>query len=377
VKVVFCISWFWPRESGAERQARRQAVELARRGHRVSVLTRALPDRPCREEHQGIEIVRAVCPRELGPLFGVTFLVHMRRALLQLATDADIVHCHQSLWEAAASGWARPRLRCPTLVQPAASGPYGEYRQWQRTRGRRLLRRWILRNDCFVAISNEIREELIEFGVCPERVRLIGSGIDTDEFSPGESPLEQKLPPRPRVIFTGRLHPQKNLDVLLHAWRQVVRRVPASLILVGAGPEEARLRALSDKLGVAASVLFAGAQTDVVPYLRAADVFVLPSVAEGMSNALLEAMAAGLAVAVSRIGGNTDLVSEGQTGLLFDPTDTDELAQKLLCLLRNAEVRRRLGRAARRFVVERYSLRSVVDAYERLYRELIAKGSRH
>ncbi len=375
--VVFCVSWFWPVESGAERQARRQAVELTRRGHRVTVLTRHVPDRPCVEVLDGVQVRRVIRPVSLGPLFGVSFLWTLRRALIGLADQADVVHCHQGLWEAAAAGWARPKMTVPVVVQPAASGPYGEYSIWQRTRGADRLRRWILRCDHFVAISAEIEQELRAWGVPATRITRLASGVDTDEFAPGRSELEDRLPPRPRVLFVGRLHAQKNLPVLLHAWREVLRGDSGSLLVVGDGPEQVSLKTLATELGIADSVCWIGSTPDVLAYYRAADVFVLPSASEGMSNALLEAMATGLPPVVTRIGGNTDLVESERTGLVVAPDSVPALAEALRRLLRDRSLRQRLGQAARQHIVAHYSLASVVDRYELLYTRLIEQSRAH
>src|SRR5204862_5051696 len=112
-------------------------------------------------------------------------------------------------------------------------------------------------------------------------------------FAPGPSRADAdgSWPPPPRAVFTGRLHPQKDLDVLLDAWPAVARATGAGLVLVGQGPERERLEGRARELGLGGRVHFAGAVADVADALRAADVFVLPSVAEGMSNSLLEAMA--------------------------------------------------------------------------------------
>ena len=372
--IVQCISWYWPIESGAERQARRQAVELVRRGHRVTVLTRFHPDRPEVEEIDGVHVKRWIRPREVGPVFGLSFLWTLRRALCRVAPTADIVHCHQALWEAAAAGWARRQISIPVVVQPAASGPYGEYHIWRRTRGRRLLRRWIHRCDHFVAISREIEQELIDWGVAPDRITRLASGVDTEQFSPGKSPVEHELPPRPRVLFVGRLHPQKELPTLLRAWREVARSMPGTLVVVGTGPEEASLRALSNELGIGDRVVWVGAVEDVVSYYRAGDLFVLPSASEGMSNALLEAMATGLAPVVSRIGGNTDLVEDGRTGVVVEPGSSDSLARALERLLADRPLRERLGRAAREHILRGYSLQAVVDRYEALFARVIERS---
>lgn len=372
LRICYCLSHYHPIASGAERQAHRQAVELTRRGHRVHVITRAVAGRPEREELDGVTVWRWIRPRELGPVFGVSFVATLWAALRRLRGEFDLVHCHQGLWEAVAAGLAAPRLGKPSVVQPAAGGQFGEFEQLRRTRGRTLLRRLILRNAHFVAISDEIDRELGELGVAGERRTRLASGVDTDEFSPGCSPVECQLPQRPRVLFLGRLHAQKNLTTLLAAWPQVRRVVPASLLLAGEGPERNRLHAQAQELGVADSVHFVGAVSNPVEYLRTADAFVLPSLAEGMSNSLLEAMAVGLPVAVSRIGGNTDVVADGQTGLLVEPHDAAAWAAAIVRLLAAPEFGRQLGAAARELVSARYSIQAVVDQYIRLYQRLLA-----
>ena len=224
-----------------------------------------------------------------------------------LRPEYDLVHTHQGLWEAISTGLARRRLAgAPTLVQPASSGHFGEAQELARTRGFPVLRRLILRNTAFAAISADIERQWLALGVPPGRMVRMASGVDTSRFYPGESAVEAMLPPRPRVVFTGRLHPQKNLDPLLDAWPAVARSTPAQLVLVGDGPERPRLEAKAAALGVAGRVHFAGAVPDPAEYLRAADAFALPSVAEGMSNSLLEAMATALPSLASAIGGNTD-----------------------------------------------------------------------
>ena len=223
-----------------------------------------------------------------------------------------MIHTHQALWEAVATGLARRFLGGkPTLVQPASAGYYGEADELGRTRGAGILRRAILANTGFAAISAEIERQWRALGVAEGRIVRMASGVDAEQFRPGTSSVEATLLPRPRVMFTGRLHPQKNLPLLLEAWSEVASRHPASLILVGPGNDRQPLTELAGSLGIADRVQFVGAVDDPADYLRAADVFVLPSVAEGMSNSLLEAMATALPCVVSGIGGNTDLIADG------------------------------------------------------------------
>ncbi len=367
--VCYVVSYFHPFASGAERQALAQGLELVRRGHTVHVVTQAVPGYPVDEEdYQGVLIHRCVRTSKRGPLFALSFVAGVVHALRKLHGRIDVVHTHQAFWEAVATGLARPWLPgIPTLVQPASAGYYGEADELRRTRGAALLRRIIVRNTALSAISAEIERQWRELGFPRERIVRMASGVDTKHFHPGPSSVASHLLQGPRVIFTGRLHPQKNVPLLLDAWSLVVRKVPASLILVGPGSDRQVLTERARELGIADRVQFAGAVADPADYLRAADVFVLPSVAEGMSNSLLEAMATALPCVVSGIGGNSDLVADGVTGRLVADARPEAWAATLLELLGDPEHARSLGSAARQRTTDQFSLEAVVDRYEALY----------
>ena len=352
-----------------------QGAELARRGHTVHVVTRAVPGYNIPDEQvNGVFIHRHVHAISRGPLFGISFVASTIQALRRLRPLYDVIHTHQALWEAVATGLGRNRHRgVPTLVQPASSGYYGEAEELRRTRGFDLLRRAILRNTAFAAISADIEAQWRGLGVPQGRIVRTASGVDTARFHPGESALEATLLPRPRVLFTGRLHPQKNLDLLLDAWPEVARESTASLILAGPGVERARLEEKARSLGIADRVQFTGAVEDVAEVLRAADVFVLPSVAEGMSNSLLEAMATGLPCIASAIGGNLDLLAEGKTGILVAPRDPSAWSAAIRQLLRDPSQARTLGTEAQRTVEQTFALPVIVDRYVTIYRSLIAR----
>ncbi len=374
-RVLYVVSLFHPFASGAERQALAQGMTLARRGHEVHVVTRSVPGYPVDdEEYEGVFIHRWIRPIERGPLFGLTFVASVLRALGELRGAYDIVHTHQALWEAVATGIGlrMGRLAVPALVQPASAGFYGEAQELGRTRGHGLLRRAILANTHFAAISSEIEREWLGLGVAATRLTRMASGVDADRFCPGPSRVELQLLPRPRVIYTGRLHPQKSIPLLLEAWREVAARSRANLILVGPGPDRRVLEELARGLGIAERVQFVGAVENPADYLRGADVFVLPSVAEGMSNSLLEAMASALPAAVSGIGGNTDLVRDGETGRVVGEATAAAWARVLLELIEDPVESRRLGQNARAVIEADYALEVVVDRYLALYSRLAA-----
>lgn len=373
LRICFCLSCYWPNESGAERQAHRQAVELVKRGHRVIVLTRRLKSVPAVEELDGVEIRRHIRTIDnLGPAFGLSFLASLSTALWRMRKQVDVVHCHQALWEAAATGMVIRRMRgAVSVIQPAAGGEFGEATALAQTRGRRLLRRAILRNDHFVAISAQIEQELREQGVPYDNLTRIGSGVDTMQFSPGETSLNDSLPAGPRVLFLGRLHAQKNLHVLLRAWQLVVADSPtATLLLAGDGPQRDELVQLAEELNITDSVRFLGSIQNPEEYLRAAQVFVLASHAEGMSNSLLEAMSARLPIITSKAGGNTDLIQHERTGILADASQPPDLAAAITRLLDDRKLADQCGTAARQHIVDNYSIQAIVDRYVALYERL-------
>ncbi|MHB1558839.1 MAG: glycosyltransferase, partial [Isosphaeraceae bacterium] len=158
----------------------------------------------------------------------------------------------------------------------------------------------------------------------------------------------------------------------LEAWTEVARRSPANLILVGPGNDRARLEEMVEALGLAGRVQFTGGVPDPADYLRAADLFVLPSVAEGMSNSLLEAMATALPCVASRIAGNTDLIDDGRNGRLVERAEPSAWAAAILELLDDPESARLLGESARRRIDEEFALPVVVNRYVDLYRRMIA-----
>jgi glycosyltransferase involved in cell wall biosynthesis len=375
VRVCYVVSYFHPFASGAERQALAQGAELVRRGHAVHVVTRAVPGYPIDdEEHEGLFIHRWIKTATKGPLFGLSFVLGVIRALKRLESDFDLIHTHQALWEAIATGLARPHLRGkPTLIQPASSGYYGEATELGRTRGATLLRRAILANTGFAAISAAIESEWRSLGVDASHIVRLASGVDAELFRPGESSVEAALLPRPRAIFTGRLHPQKNIPLLLEAWTAVARRSPANLILLGPGNDRALLSEMARSFGIADRVQFVGAVDNPADYLRAADVFVLPSVAEGMSNSLLEAMATALPCVVSGIGGNTDLIVDRQNGRLVNEPTAEAWSRTLLELLDSPTDAQQLGTAARERIDHEFALGVVVDRYVELYRRMVAR----
>jgi glycosyltransferase involved in cell wall biosynthesis len=276
---------------------------------------------------------------------------------------------------------ARASLHKPLVINPHRSGSIGDIGILTERRpftGRLRIaaaRRW---GDAFVSISDAIHAELRDSGIAEERIWDIPNGVDTDHFRPAGDQertairRELQLAGAPLAIFAGRLVTEKGIDKLIDAWPRVLRSLPdAQLLLVGEGAERPALEIRVRQLSLAHRVRFIASQADVAPYLRAADAFVLPSYAEGMPIALLEAMACGLPCIATAVGGSTQLIDDGVTGRLVPPGDTSALAGSLIEALSGGVAER--GRQARERIVATYSLDIVTDRHIELYEGL---GSR-
>jgi len=215
----------------------------------------------------------------------------------------------------------------------------------------------------------------------PKRFRVIYNGVNTDLFRPRPeiaASLRSALGiSAGRVVIgsVGRIVPIKDYKTLLQATEILVRQGrDVQVLLVGSGPELPKLReeaAASPEL--AGRILFLGASDGIPDLLNAMDVFVLPSISEGMSNTILEAMATGLPPVVTRAGGNPELVEDGRVGCLFNPGDVQALAGLLSRLADETVLRRRYGQAARQRAVEHFSLAVMMRHYRDLYLDLASR----
>jgi sugar transferase (PEP-CTERM/EpsH1 system associated) len=227
----------------------------------------------------------------------------------------------------------------------------------------------------YVPMSQDIARWLErDVGAEPTRIRQLYSGVDTQRFSPvSDRPLSAIR--YPLVLGTvGRLDPVKNQAALLQVAAKLAVRFPdLRLTIVGDGPLRASLEAQAASLGLSDRVTYTGARSDTPDLMRSFDVFVLPSINEGISNTILEAMATGLPVVAGRVGGNPELVVDGVTGRLYDPADPAALEQALLPYLTDPGLRQAHGKAARERVVQNFSLDAMIARYRSLYDELLAE----
>lgn len=234
--------------------------------------------------------------------------------------------------------------------------------------------------DHYITVSERVKEHLIRMaGVPAGKITTIYNGVSPDECCPRHPPGSEGLPyglkAHHRVLLAvGRLHRQKGYDVLMRAFAAVQKEYPTlKLLIIGEGEDENHLKNLAKSLDLTEQVIFTGMLKDSGRILRRAEVFILPSLWEGMPNALLEAMAAGIPVVATEVGGVPELVLQGATGILVPPGDADALARAITDLCGDPAKARSMGEAGRKRVEEHFSLAAMLDATERLYRELLTK----
>lgn len=249
------------------------------------------------------------------------------------------------------------------------------------TRPQKIALRAVCRlADCVLANSEAIRQQLLSEQYRAARLAVIPNGIDLSRFwNPRRSPgLRASLgipSESPLVMVLSRLTPLKGIEYFLKAAVAVGRHLEcARFLIAGDGPCRAELEAFAKKQGLNGRVIFTGFRVDVPEILAETDVSVLPSLSEGLSNTLLESMAAGAAVIATSVGGNVEVVEHGVTGLLVPPKDPEALAEAIVRLLENPELARGMAEAGRQRVFERFSAERMVTQTERLYASLLASA---
>lgn len=225
-----------------------------------------------------------------------------------------------------------------------------------------------------ICVGHSVRRFMAEAGVPEGKLAVIENGIDLERVARAVPTPRDEVPVpegTPFLLTVARLHVQKGLDVLLRAAALLPR--PFRWVVAGEGREHAALATLARELGVDDVVRLAGFHANALGLIKACDAFVLPSRWEGLPIVLLEAMAAGRPVVATSVGGNTDLVVDGETGLLVPPDDAPALAAAIERLLADPALRSRLAAEGQRRVRERYTVDRMVQAHEALYDSLAVR----
>lgn len=283
--------------------------------------------------------------------------------------EFDILHTHG--YKANIYGYRAAKSTRASLVATAHSWPGKSPILRLYALLDRVMLRWF---DHICAVSSKVADDLCRFHVSNEIITVVENGIDIGQLSGGRPVLREELGLRenPLVGFVGRLAPEKGLEYLLRAAAGMLNTLPtAKVILAGDGPKRSALEKLARQLGIEKSVIFLGRRSDLESIYASFDVFVLPSLNEGMPLAVLEAMAAKKPVVATRVGAIPKMVKDQQTGLLVDAGDITGLQSAISLLLGRRDLCRTFGQSGHEVAKTLFSSDSMAKNYLSIYRRVI------
>jgi glycosyltransferase involved in cell wall biosynthesis len=359
---MHCV-YFPPEVGGLESHVYFLCKGLVERGHDVSMVTsRSIPSAPAHEIRDGIQVWRTWFPARNPAGWALHALGSIPR-LRKVARGADVLHA-QAFASVPPCVAARRSSGAP-LVTTFHTSHF--LTRAQRPAWRPVLS-WIVRaGDRNLAASRELASvaESLAPGV---RVEALPNGVDTGRFRR----VQPALPPTPRrrLIVPRRLFPKNGVEFLVRALPLIASRADVEAVLVGDGPERARLEGLAQELGVSGRITFLGARphAEMAGLLSSGELAVFPSLMEATSVAALESMACELPVAASRVGGLPEIVDD-EVGALFAPGEPEDLARAVVGLLERPDLAA-LGKRARERVARRWSNDRLVERHLEIYQEL-------
>jgi glycosyltransferase involved in cell wall biosynthesis len=369
---------------GSEIEAQRVCEALIKRGHCIKVVCAGGDPMPrVRDwiDPKGVP-VRIYAAFWKGTLRNIVFALRVAGMLIRERRNYQSVYfLMQGLHVAVGLPVAR-LLRKPILMKISSSIVIPELKKSLSGRLQlRWLREWA---QCVMILNEGVRQQAIEHGLSPDQLLWMPNPVDTEEFAPGSDSDRRKLRSQfgipvtaPLVMYCGRLASVKALPSLIDAFALVARQMPeAMLVLLGDGPERTALMEQAKRLHLSEkNVRFAGRlePAEINSWLRIADAFTLVSLSEGFACSLAEAMSTGLASVVSDIPANRQLIKDGENGLLVPARDSEAIAVAILRVLGDAQMRERMGREARRIIVENYTTNQVADQYEAVFHQILER----
>jgi glycosyltransferase involved in cell wall biosynthesis len=356
-----------PSWTGAMSQTHELCMGLARRGHRVTLVTTPGSILESRAREAGIDVIPMNLGSELNPI-AISKLVR-----LIVLRSIDLVHAHRahahSLGLIAAALTRRPFV----ISRRVAHRPNDNVGSRIKYTSRAVTR--------IVAVSRAVKDVLVDYGVDPARVDVVYDGTDPSRYRAGldRARVRRELGVPDEVPLVGKVANfyvgWKGHDTFLEAAKAVLRALPDTrFVLVGKSTDSETMRSWVAAAGLSERVILAGYRTDIPDVLAAIDVLAnCPRAREGLSVAILEALAAGRPVVATRVGGIPEIVRDGETGLLVPPEDPAALAQAVVRMLSDPALASRLGSNGARLVREHFTLDSMVEGNERVYREILSE----
>jgi glycosyltransferase involved in cell wall biosynthesis len=322
---------------------------------------------------EGVEVIRLFSPR-IKVLGALIFLFCLAVYLIKNRRHVSLIHTFQIGYTSFVSILISILLKKPSIMKLASSGWGGDIQRAKKTSFGRIFLFMAKKASRIITLSATIEQELMEEKVDSSRLCLIHNGVDLIKFREieGKGRLRNKLgiTDKRTIIYTGRLSPEKGVDFLIRGFSKLDKNLNCQMIIIADGPERKSIVQLVDQYQLSKSVILLKGVDEVADYLNASNIFVLPSRFEGLSNSLLEAMACGLPVISTMVGGSIDIIEDGINGLLIDVDNEEQLIQAMTHILNDSTMAATMGRNARKVIEKYYALDKIADRYISLYKDL-------
>ncbi|MCL0044414.1 glycosyltransferase family 4 protein [Dehalococcoidia bacterium] len=374
--VCMVIPHFPPVVGGAETQAKALAIALSELGLQITVLTRRIRNAPATEWLSSHCQVKRLPGRN-----PISFISALALYISARGMRWNVVHFHTMDSPLLISGVLRRLYGKRIVAKVPRSGPTGALSSYMDNNMLKNLRwRYIRANvDSFIALNKESKQELVALGASDGKIQCIPNGVDSSLIYPLDNYQKGLLRRNFNIgendffgVCIGRLIPRKRFDWVIESWQNLATTHKKSniLVVIGDGPSLDDLRRQSESAATPCLVRFVGEvkHSTVLDYLGCADCFILPSDSEGMSNALLEAMAAGVVPITRGIPGNLDLIDDERNGIIANTQE--DITFALNMLIENEEKQRNMGKNARATIEQSYSINEVAIQYKELYLRL-------
>ncbi len=373
MKLLLINNEFPPIGGGGSTVTKYAISHLVRAGHEVTLITSRYKDLPHRETIDGATVIRIPALRKYKDYssmielvsFGVSALVYS--LFFTVRNKVDFIFA----FFAVPAGWVAWILSYVRTI------PYGVYFGGSDIPGANPSRfknvypiitpllRAIWRRASFRSVCSLELQELAKNADASSEFHYIPNGVETDRFTPIDRPENPKV----KILFIGRLIPRKGFQRVIKALPKVreLARVPFEIEVVGTGAHQSELDSLAQELGVSEMIKYVG----MVPYdqleksYQYADIFILTSLSEGMPSVILEAMGCGLPVIASDVGGNNEIVHEGENGFLIDGDSKNALAEKIALLINDERLRKSMGAKSREYALQ-YDWKNIMSRYNEL-----------
>jgi glycosyltransferase involved in cell wall biosynthesis len=371
MRICLITSVPFPPEEGLGYHVWNLAKQLTLMGHEVGIITRGKPGPTHEERHDGISLWRA----SFAPFYPLHVHLHglfVDRLLHRLEPRFDLVNAHTPL---------PPPVKTSLPLVTSVHSPMRSDTAHTRITNARSLALYLFTpfsvkiehslfnlSRCTTAVARWVADDLALYGMKPQEVELTGNGVESCFFDSPNGTHKESY-----ILYVGRLDIGKGLEDLVQAARIIVQREPdlkPRFILAGKGPMESELKSMIARMGL--EYFFElrghiGSRHELVDLYSKAGIFVLPSHHEGMPTVLLEAMASGLPVVSTAVGGALEVISDRENGLLVPPGDPEALAEAILEMSQDENLRKRCQSSARQTVEERFSWEAVARRYLDVY----------